>query len=234
MKIGIIGAMEIEVSYLKERLANAQVETVAGMEFAQGTFDGVPVVVVFCSVGKVNAGVCVQILIDRFGVTHIINTGVAGSLDARINIGDLVVSTDAVHHDMDVANLGYDLGQVPGMDTLSFPTDAALCQVIKDAAQKVAPEIQVFEGRIASGDQFIRTDAEKQRIIQQFGALCTEMEGAAIAHVCYLNQVPCVIARAISDKADGSDAEAYDEFEAKAAHRCALITEYAIQHFSQK
>ena len=217
MKIGIIGAMDVEVTYLKNNLQNAQAQTIAGMEFAEGTFADVPVVVVFCSVGKVNAGICVQILADCFGVTHVINTGVAGSLDAAINIGDLVVSTDAIYHDMDVQNFGYAPGQVPGFKVVAFPADPELRALIETAAAEVAPDIQVFPGRVASGDQFIRTAEAKQRIIDTFAARCCEMEGAAIAHACYLNDIPFVVVRAISDKADGSDAELYPVFEEKAA-----------------
>lgn len=229
MKIGIIGAMDVEVTYLKNNLQNAQAQTIAGMEFAEGTFAGVPVVVVFCSVGKVNAGICVQILADCFGVTHVINTGVAGSLDAAINIGDLVVSTDAIYHDMDVQNFGYAPGQVPGFKVVAFPADPELRALIETAAAEVAPEIQVFPGRVASGDQFIRTAEAKQRIIDTFAARCCEMEGAAIAHACYLNDIPFVVVRAISDKADGSDAELYPVFEEKAAKHCAAIVEYAVK-----
>ena len=229
MKIGIIGAMDVEVTYLKNNLQNAQAQTIAGMEFAEGSFAGVPVVVVFCSVGKVNAGICVQILADCFGVTHVINTGVAGSLDAAINIGDLVVSTDAIYHDMDVQNFGYAPGQVPGFKVVAFPADPELRALIETAAAEVAPDIQVFPGRVASGDQFIRTAEAKQRIIDTFAARCCEMEGAAIAHACYLNDIPFVVVRAISDKADGSDAELYPVFEEKAAKHCAAIVEYAVK-----
>ncbi len=232
MKIGIIGAMEVEVSSLKSKLCAASARTVAGMEFVEGDLAGVPVVVVFCSVGKVNAGICVQILVDCFGVTQVINTGVAGSLDATINIGDLVVSTDAVYHDMDVCNLGYQPGQVPGFDRVSFPADNDLRVLVERAAAEVAPEIQVFEGRVASGDQFIGDDAEKRRIISTFDARCCEMEGAAIAHACYLNNIPFVVVRAISDKADGSDAESYPVFEERAARHCAAIVEYAVKSLS--
>ena len=229
MKIGIIGAMDVEVTYLKNNLQNAQAQTIAGMEFAEGSFAGVPVVVVFCSVGKVNAGICVQILADCFGVTHVINTGVAGSLDAAINIGDLVVSTDAIYHDMDVQNFGYAPGQVPGFKVVAFPADPELRALIETAAAEVAPDIQVFPGRVASGDQFIRTAEAKQRIIDTFAARCCEMEGAAIAHACYLNDIPFVVVRAISDKADGSDAELYPVFEENAAKHCAAIVEYAVK-----
>ena len=223
VKFGVIGAMEVEVEHLKGQLENAHAQVIAGMEFVEGTFGGTPAVVVFCSVGKVNAGICVQILADRFHVTHVINTGVAGSLDAEINIGDIVVSTDAVHHDMDVCNLGYAPGQVPGFDTIYFPANEQLRTAVKKAAAHVAPEIRAFDGRIASGDQFVRTQEEKQRIIATFGAQCCEMEGAAIAHACFLNNIPFVIVRAISDKADGSDSELYPVFEEKAARNCAAI-----------
>ena len=228
MKLGIIGAMEVEVDYLKGRLENASSQVVAGMEFVEGAFCGVPAVVVFCSVGKVNAGMCVQILADRFNVTHVINTGVAGSLDAAINIGDVVVSTDAVHHDMDVCNLGYQPGQVPGFETIFFPASEQLRSAVKRAVAEAAPDIRAFDGRIASGDQFVRTDKEKQRIISTFAARCCEMEGAAIAQACFLNRIPFVIVRAISDKADGSDAELYPIFEEKAARHCAAIVERAV------
>lgn len=228
-KIGIIGAMEVEVDYLKGRLEQATSQVIAGMEFVEGAFEGVPAVVVFCSVGKVNAGICVQILVDRFNVTSVINTGVAGSLDAVINIGDLVVSTDAVHHDMDVCNLGYKPGQVPGFETIFFPADDYLRMVVRQAAAEAAPDISVFDGRVASGDQFVRTNEEKQRIINTFAARCCEMEGAAIAHACFLNHIPFVIVRAISDKADGSDSELYPVFEEKAARHCAAIVECAVQ-----
>lgn len=229
MKIGIIGAMEVEVDYLKGCLKGASTQVIAGMEFVEGFLGEAPVVVAFCNVGKVNAGLCVQILVDRFGVTHVMNTGVAGSLDAAINIGDLVVSTDAVYHDMDVCNLGYKPGQVPGLETVFFPADENLRAVVKQAAAEVASDIRVFDGRVASGDQFVRTDAEKRRIINIFAARCCEMEGAAIAHACYLNGIPFVVVRAISDKADGSDAELYPVFEEKAARHCAAIVERAVK-----
>ena len=115
MKVGIIGAMASEVALLKEQLSEAQVTRVAGMEFCEGALGGTPVVVVQCGIGKVNAGICVQVLVDRFGVSHVINTGVAGSLDDRLDVGDLVVSTDCVWHDFDVTPLGYRPGEIPGV-----------------------------------------------------------------------------------------------------------------------
>ncbi len=228
MKIGIIGAMEVEVEHLKQRLEGRRAVSRASMEFNEGSLGGVPVVVVKCGIGKVNAGVCAQILCDLFDVTHVINTGVAGSLDNAINIGDVVVSTDAVHHDMDVTALGYAPGHVPGFDVLAFPANVALREQAVAAVEAVAPEIAVFEGRVASGDQFIHGGTQKEQIINTFGGLCAEMEGASIAHACWLNDVPFVIVRAISDKADGSSTVEYPVFEREAAEHCAKIVEHMV------
>ena len=192
-------------------------------------FGGVSVVLVKCGVGKVSAAMCTQTLIDRFCVSHVINTGVAGSLDARINIGDIVVSTDAVQHDFNVAALGYSVGQIPGLDVLAFTADRELCAKAADAVARVAPEVAVHEGRIVSGDLFVSSMAQKTRLSDRFGAVCCEMEGAAIAQVCYLGGVPFVIVRAISDKADGSSHMDYRAFELEAADRCARIVEELVR-----
>lgn len=198
-----------------------QMTRAAGMEFWEGAIDGAPCVVVRCGVGMVNAAACAQALVDRFAVDAVVNTGVAGSLDAGIDIGDVVVATDAVNWVMDVTNLGYAPGQTPGMDALAFPADAALRAAAVAAAR--AEGVAAHEGRVASGDRFVRDAAEKERIADAFGARCCEMEGAAIAQACHLNGVPCAIVRAISDKADGSDAVDYPVFEAAAARHCAAI-----------
>ena len=145
-----------------------------------------------------------------------INTGIAGSLDARIDIGDLVISTDALHHDMDAVNFGYALGQIPRMDTLAFPADEKLIETAAQVCAKVNPDIRTWTGRVVSGDQFISDKAIKDRIISNFGGFCTEMEGAAIAQAAYLNKIPFVILRAISDKADDSATMDYPAFEKKA------------------
>ncbi len=243
IRIGVIGAMDIEIAHLKERMASearsaggagavgdASLEetTRAGMTFYSGTIGGTPVVVSMCKVGKVNAAACTQMMCDIFGVTHIVNTGAAGSLDARIDIGDFVVSTDAVQHDMDVCNFGYEPGQVPGLDTVAFAADSELRQMAVAAIEEAAPEVKAFEGRVLSGDQFVRDQDVKHRIKATFGGLCCEMEGAAIAQVAHLNDVPFVVVRAISDKADGSDSQLYEEFERKAAEHSALIVEHML------
>ena len=228
MKVGIIGAMDVEVEHLVGELEDDQPFERFSMVFHEGALHGVPVVVVMCGVGKVNAALCAQTLIDRFGVTCIINTGVAGSLDNRINIGDLVVSTDAVHHDMDLTPLGYEPGFVPSMGTIAFSADNKLRELAVRVTHEVAPEIGVYEGRVASGDQFISSAEQKSRIVKTFGAMCAEMEGAAIAHVCHLAKVPFVIVRAISDKADAPASVDYPTFKREAAARCSQLVEHVV------
>ena len=232
MKIGIIGAMDVEVANLKEAMKTEREVVRAGMRFCEGTIGGTEVVVVQCGIGKVNAGLCVQILCDLYDVTHLINTGVAGSLDEEINVGDVVVSIDAMYHDMDVTGLGYVPGQVPQMDVLSFAADPMLREAAVKACREAAPEIGVFEGRVVSGDQFICDRAKKNEIKKIFGGLCTEMEGAAIAQAAYVNGVPFAIVRAISDKADESVSVAYDVFEAQAARHCTSIIEHMVKSLS--
>ncbi len=232
MKIGIIGAMEVEVEALKSEMNVKNVVNKASMEFCEGTIGSTEVVIVRSGVAKVNAGICVQILVDLFDVTHIINTGVAGSLDARINIGDIVLSTDACYHDVDATVFGYKKGEVPQLGIHAFPADAALREEAKKAIKAAAPDLGVFEGRVCSGDQFVSSPEIKKAIIDEQGGMCTEMEGAAIAQGCYLNKIPFVIIRAISDKADGSDIVDYPVFEEKAAHDCAALVKEMLLQFA--
>ncbi|MGN0483284.1 MAG: 5'-methylthioadenosine/adenosylhomocysteine nucleosidase [Lachnospiraceae bacterium] len=224
-KIGIIGAMELEVETLKSHLYDIHITKKAGMEFFEGTFDNVPVVIVRSGIGKVNAALCVQILVDEFSITHVINTGVAGSLDARLDIGDIVISTDALYHDVDAQIFGYQLGEVPQLGVREFQADADMIAKAKASCEKVNPDVHVLCGRIVSGDQFISSKEVKNHIISTFGGLCTEMEGAAIAQAAFLNQIPFVILRAISDKADDSATEDYPTFERHAAEHCAKLVE---------
>ena len=222
--IGIIGAMDEEVAALKEKMEVEKVTDRAGMVFCKGSLGGKDVVIVRSGIGKVNAGICAQILVDRFGVDTLINTGIAGSLDAQIDIGDMVISTDALYHDMDATIFGDPAGQIPRMDTLSFPADEKLIKKAVAANEKANPDIHTFTGRVVSGDQFVASDEVKEKIRSNFGGLCTEMEGAAIAHTAYLNDISYVIIRAISDKADGSASEDYPTFEKKAiAHSVRLV-----------
>ena len=223
IKLGIIGAMDVEVATLKENMQGKSVKTVAGMEFCEGKLESTDAVVVQCGVGKVNAALTAQVLCSCFGVTHIVNTGIAGSLNAQLDIVDFVISRDAVYHDMDATNFGYPMCQVPGLSVLAFPADAALMDAAFRAADNAHPG-HVRLGRVATGDQFVAEKTLKEKIISNTGAYCTEMEGAAIAHTAWKNGVPFVIIRAISDKADDSAEMDYPTFEAAAAKRCAQVT----------
>ena len=223
MKLGIIGAMDVEVAALKAKMENVSTREIAGSAYFEGTLEGTPAVVVQCGVGKVNAALCAQILCDIYKVSHLVNTGIAGSLCADLDIGDLVISRDAIYHDFDLRFWGRPIGQVPGMDVIAFPADEKLAE----RAYAAAEEINLGHtrmGRIASGDQFICSKEQKAKIIADTQAICAEMEGAAIAHTAYRNAVPFVIIRAISDKADDSAEMDYPTFEAIAAQRCAAVT----------
>lgn len=222
MKLGIIGAMEQEVETLLSLLENKKAAVRTGSTYYEGTLDGLDVVVVQCGIGKVNAALCVQVLCDCYGVTHVVNTGIAGSLNAALDIGDLVISSDAMYHDVDCVHFGYTMGQMPGMP-VNYPADEKLTQLAYAAAEAVNPGHTKI-GTVASGDQFVAVKELKEKIIAVTGGLCTEMEGTAIAQAAYRNCVPFVIIRAISDKADDSAEMDYPTFERIAAHRCAAVT----------
>ncbi len=230
-RIGIIGAMEQEVAVLKDRMNIEQELVKAGMTFRLGTIGNTEVVLVQSGIGKVNAAACAQILADCFEVTHILNTGIAGSLDDRLAIGDIVVSTDALQHDMDATPFGYEAGQVPGLSVTAFPADEEFRAMAVEAAHTAAPDIQVYEGRVVSGDQFISSREKKDAIKAAFGGLCTEMEGAAIAQTAWLNHIPFVILRSISDNANDDAGKEYTEIESEAAAHCSAITASIIEHF---
>ncbi|MGM9590080.1 MAG: 5'-methylthioadenosine/adenosylhomocysteine nucleosidase [Faecousia sp.] len=223
-KLGIIGAMQQEVETLLALTENKKELHKAGSVFYEGVLEGLQVVIVQCGVGKVNAAMCAQVLCDLFEVTHLVNTGIAGSLCADLDIGDLLVSSDAMYHDVDAVHFGYPFGQVPGMDTVTFPADKTMMDYAFVAAEAVNPGHTKI-GRVASGDQFVAEKSLKETIISRTQGLCTEMEGAAIAQTAYRNGVPFVILRAISDKADDSAQMDYPTFERIAAHRCAEVTQ---------
>ena len=223
MKLGIIGAMAVEIAALKDNMKDIQTTEKAGMVFYEGTLEKLPVVLVQCGVGKINAAMCTQILIDCFGVTHVVNTGIAGSLLAELDIGDLVISKDAIHHDFDLRFWGRPVGQVPGFDVTAFPADETMQALAFAAAESVNPG-HTRLGRVASGDQFICSKEQKEKIIADTAGICAEMEGASIAQTAYRNGIPFVIIRAISDKADDSAEMDYPTFEAIAADRCARVT----------
>ena len=231
IKIGIIGAMDVEVETLKNAADVSKKIIKAEMEFCEGKLGNVDVVIVKCGMGKVNAGICVQMLSDIFNVTHIINTGVAGSLNNALNIGDIVVAVDAVQHDYDVTPINFKKGEIPYTGLVAFNTDEELREKAVNAVKKIAPNIQVIEGRICTGDQFISTKEQKNKITLSFGGDCCEMESGAIAQACYLNKIPFAIIRAIADKADQTQTVDFKEFEAETAKLCASVIEYMVKNF---
>jgi len=223
-KIGIIGAMKEEVLALKEKMTLKEVRSIASLEFYIGTLKDVKVVVVHGGIGKVNAALCTQILIDCFYVESIINTGVAGALSSELEIGDIVISKDVLHHDMDATGFGYEKGEVPRLGIVAFKADEHLVALAEKATDILSASTNVFVKRIVSGDQFIADAQEKEAIRTTFDAFCTEMEGAAIAQVAYINHLPFVIIRSISDKADASAEMNFDEFtELAARNSCRLV-----------
>lgn len=228
-KIGIIGAMDLEVDTLKAKMTDTSVTTKAAMEFWQGKFNGTDVVVVRSGIGKVNAALCVQILADLFAVTHVINTGIAGSLNAALDIGDILISEDTVQHDVNATVFGYPLGKIPGMDVVAFQADKDMAELALKTCAQVNPDIHARLGRVVSGDQFICDKAVKEHLIREFHGDCAEMEGASIAHGAYLNGIPFLVIRAISDKADGSAEMDYPTFEREAALHSARLVEAMVE-----
>lgn len=231
--IGIIGAMEEEVSKLKDMMTGVQVQEAAGMSFVQGKLEGKEIVVVRSGIGKVNAALCSQILVNLYGVSAIINTGIAGSLKAQINIGDIVLSSDALQHDVDATAFGYAPGQIPRVDTFSFTADEELIKLAEKCCREVNPEIGTWVGRVVSGDQFISDKEKKNWIHSTFDGYCTEMEGAAIAQAAYLNKIPYLVIRAISDKADDSASIDYPIFEAAAIEHSVRLVAAMIKEMNE-
>jgi adenosylhomocysteine nucleosidase len=227
--IGIIGAMEEEVLTLKDKMDIQEVRSIASLDFFVGKLKDKKIVVVQGGIGKVNSAVCTQILIDVFYVDAIINVGVAGALSPKLEIGDIVISSDAVQHDFDASSFGYEKGQIPRMKVSEFKSDKRLIDIAMKASDVLSSNTKVYIERIVSGDQFIAHPARKMEIVNEFHGFCTEMEGAAIAQVCYLNKIPCVIIRSISDKADESAEVNFAEFTKMAALNSCKIIERSLE-----
>ena len=227
-KIGIIGAMELEVEELKAKMQVKRIVEKAGMKFFEGVLSNTDVVIVQSGIGKVNAGICVQILVDTFEITTVINTGVAGSLNNKANIGDIIISSESQEHDMDVTALGYEPGIIPQMKESVFKADAKIAELAVEVCKEVNHDINVLTGKVVSGDQFISSKEQKEKLINVFHGDCAEMEGAAIAHAAYLNNIPYLVIRAISDKADGSAQMDYPTFEKAAAAHSAKLVEHLV------
>ena len=223
MKYGIIGAMALETKLLIERMENSNSNVIAGMTFHEGKINDQQAVVVTSGVGKVNAASCAQILITHFGVQKLINTGVSGAIHEDLDVGDIVISTDCIEHDFDVTAFGYKFGVIPSFGDSAFIANQALIESAYEAGKAEVLDHKIFKGRVVSGDQFVSSGERKAFLKETFDAVTTEMEGAAIAHVAVMNQIPFVVIRSISDKADGSANVIYEEFVLVAAKHSANI-----------
>ena len=199
--IGIIGAMDIEVAILRDKMVNPTVETISGVDFIRGKLEGRDVVLARSGVGKVFAAICAQTMILKYGVKAIINSGVAGTLTGELHIGDVAISTACVQHDMDTSPVGDPVGLLSGINVVELPADTTLVGEL----DKVCADAGVNHrlGVIATGDQFVATHERRDWIRDQFKAIAVEMEAGSIAHVCYVNKVPFASIRVISDEASG-------------------------------
>lgn len=216
MIVGIIGAMALEVQALKDLMDNAKIETVSTIDFYSGKINGVDTVVAVAGVGKVNAAVCAQTMILKYSPDVVINVGVAGGLDTGFKIGDIAVADAVVEHDMDTSPLGDAPGYISGLGMIEMPCDKTIADMMAKAVETVGT-IHAKRGIIASGDQFINTQEERDKIIGNFGAIAAEMEGASIGHVCVMNNVKFGVLRAISDGANDDSPMDYPEFAKMAA-----------------
>lgn len=220
--IGIIGAMDIEVNALHSQIVGAEVQTFSGIEYISGTLRGVPVVVARCGIGKVFASMCAQTMCLKYPVTAIINTGVAGTLTPALGIGDVAISNHVVQHDMDTTAIGDPMGLISGINVVYLKADDMLSELAHQAAKDMGRNVR--RGIIATGDQFIHTDEQRDFIRATYSAIAGEMEGGAIGQICYVNQVPFVVIRVISDDADGNAPQNYPLFAEEAAEVGLAIT----------
>ena len=229
-KIGIIGAMDVEVNLLKSCLEATKTTEAGGLVFVEGLLNKIPVIIVKSGVGKVNAALCTQRLILQMGATHIINTGIAGAMAKGLRVLDFVVSTDALYHDMDATGFGYKISEIPQMKVSDFPADKKMVEAAEKAFAEL-PESQnhkLIAGRIATGDQFISERAIKEKIAQNCSPACVEMEGAAIAHAAYINGIPFLIIRCMSDMADDTGENTYSFNEESAAKLSAELVKKVV------
>lgn len=219
--IGIIGAMEVEVALLKEKMEQPVVERVSGIDFFRGRLMGQDVVLAQCGVGKVFAAVCAQTMIVKYGAGALVNTGVSGTLTSRLHIGDVVVSTACVQHDMDTSPLGDPVGMISGINRVELPADPTLAAQLEAVCRESG--VRYVAGVIATGDQFIASDEKRAWIVRTFGAVTGEMESGAVAQVAYVNQCPYAILRVISDEADGAATVDFPTFVKQAAKTSSQI-----------
>lgn len=220
--IGIIGALDIELERLIGAMREPAHREISGVPFTCGKLLGTDVVIARAGVGKVNAAVCAQTMALIYDPELIINSGVSGALSPELRVGDVVIGTDVVQHDVDTTALGDEPGFVSTVDRLSFPLDNFASTAIAAAAEELG--IRAVRGRIASGDQFVASTERKEEIVRLFSAVTCEMEAGAIAHVCFLNRIPCAVIRSISDGGNEEAPMSYEEFLPLAAKNSSELT----------
>ncbi|MCQ2476661.1 MAG: 5'-methylthioadenosine/adenosylhomocysteine nucleosidase [Clostridia bacterium] len=228
--IGIIGAMKIEVSAINGLMTDKKEKEIAGVTFTEGKLYGKDIVTAVCGIGKVAAAICTQAMIMEYKPECVINTGVGGSLSAKLGICDVVIAESLVQHDMDTTPIGDVPGYISGLDTVDMSADKSVSDRLFASAEMTG-KTKVFKGKIASGDQFIADKSKKDFIVSVFGADVCEMEGAAIAQTCCSNSVPFGVVRAISDCADGSSHMDYTQFLPLAAENAAKIIENFVKSY---
>lgn len=213
MKIGIIGAMQMEVDNLKEELQNQSIETISGIDYVSGQIGDVDVVAAVCGVGKVFAAICTEAMILRYSPDMIINIGVAGTLTKDLSVLDVALASDVFQHDMDTSALGDPVGLISGLNQIYFPTDAKMRELFTQVL--IEKGIHHVVGPIATGDLFMHEPVKKMQVKNDFRAIAAEMEGGSIGHVCTVNHVPFAVLRTISD-GDGGAVD-YQTFAEQAA-----------------
>lgn len=222
-RIAIIGAMDSEIKNLLTEMKNVKIEKKATVTFNLGELNGKKVVVFKSGIGKVNAAMSTTMALEKYDINKIIFTGVAGAVSNKLNITDIVISKDLVQHDYDTTVFGIKKGMVPGSNNGRFYANEDLVNIANKSAQKVLGDNKVYIGTIATGDQFIANKNQVKSLENDFGAMAVEMEGASVAHVSSLYNVPFVVIRSMSDKADGSAHMNYNEFEQIAADNSVKI-----------
>ncbi|MCH5202319.1 MAG: 5'-methylthioadenosine/adenosylhomocysteine nucleosidase [Oscillospiraceae bacterium] len=225
---GIICALKIEVDGLKTLMNEYKKNTYAGLDFISGKINNKDVVLLECGIGKVNAAIGTQIMIDRYNPDVIINSGIAGSLSKDLKIGDIVVSKDCVQHDMDGTEMGDPRGEIWYTDEkrIDIPADKATYEKLFDCC-KVLKNVNTKLGRVATGDTFVASIERRKFIADEFNALCCEMEGGAVGQVCYRNKVPFAVLRSISDDFNNNEFVDFEKFRVLAAENSIkVMTEF--------
>ncbi|QWC23558.1 5'-methylthioadenosine/adenosylhomocysteine nucleosidase [Rossellomorea aquimaris] len=223
--VGIIGPMAEEIEILHSHMKVENTEEIAGMTFYEGTLKGQNIVLVQSGIGKVNATMAAQLLVSQFNVDKLINSGISGAIHPDVSLGDIVISTDTVQHDMDETAKGYEPGIIPRMDIGYFEADEELISLAEEAAKNLPEDTKVFKGRVATGDQFIANAEKKQWIYETFNAYVCEMEGAAVGQVAHLNKVPYLVIRSASDDAGEEAVMKWEDFKQMAVNNSSSIIE---------